>query len=971
MKRSLFLLITAIIFWIFCSDYNPFENPANINMEIVANKSSIHADSSLSIFTAESLTVAATVRENIDSFTLSAEGSRYWEDTTITAPISAGEYTFRFSYPDTGNVDITLNTYRNNGDVIPITFSLNVTSSLAQNSITVEGSIPFLLSTPPVGDNDVLYNWKFQKQDGQPLVLSYPFSSNNTQISDVLSGGTGYLWVEDSLGNKSPEAVFTYNYIDTTGPVILCINHGTSGDTIVTGASSFVFKVECIDNLGIGGALVNDTLFSDSTVNIKSTVYYKTFTTMDTLSTYFVVIVKAWDSNNNASAKTFYIRYDINGPKEVILIKNPPYSPYTTNKVSYDIIADISNPENDSVIVTAHHIETGSTVNLDTLTGNSEATVSYTASLQLGSNTIEIAVIDTGNNTIAKDTAKLEYISGSEDKVPPYINKILVNEKEGKSHYIPSDHAILELEAFDEHMDSVVINGNLKIEHSKYHWKDTLLLSGEQQYFFLHLNDSSGNFTNDTVKVQQNYIPIITPAVSWPKTLILGKPWSQTFSVYDVDGDSVYSFHYPAPTSSLPDSGAIIFTPLGKRHWNVRWSGKVLNPNQSTNKYFETYIALSDFKQYNAYPWNFTIKDSTQACAYQFFIFLPHDIDTAENGVLDLSTIIEPANILCIVVADAKPFSEDDIIAVIQPDKILSFGTDAVDTNWFVLTFIPEEKQGKEAMVIMVIDSAGVETIVDTLHVIYSYGFPHDIDSLGFHLQSDTGAIVENGFLEQWRGISINLTLNEYTNDEYGMETMPRFFPDIIHGYPVARFTPENHSNLLGSNESWANGPFTIFFVVRNLPSQLKDTANILVSAGTSHFIGLGVFKEKMGITGQILNNVGIQIDTTLTCNAKVANSQWHILCYATQKGLGSDHIELKMWVDGNAPTNNSVSLPSISPVVDVNFLMLGAAGKHSANINWNGDMAEVLKYSNYLSENDRDAVFRYLSSKYKIRLSD
>ena len=185
-------------------------------MEIVADKSSIHADGSLSVFTTESLTVVATVRENIDSFTLSAEGNRYWEDTLIAAPISTGEYTFRFSYPDTGDIKISLNTYRNNGDVIPVEFSLNVTSPLAQNSITVEGGTPFSLSTPPVGDNDVMYNWKFQKQDGQPLVLSYPLSSNNIQISDILSGNTGYLWVEDSLGNTSPEEVFNYIYIYTT-----------------------------------------------------------------------------------------------------------------------------------------------------------------------------------------------------------------------------------------------------------------------------------------------------------------------------------------------------------------------------------------------------------------------------------------------------------------------------------------------------------------------------------------------------------------------------------------------------------------------------------------------------------------------------------------------------------------------------------------------------------------------------------
>ena len=495
-------------------------------------------------------------------------------------------------------------------------------------------------------------------------------------------------------------------------------------------------------------------------------------------------------------------------------------------------------------------------------------------------------------------------------------------------------------------------------------------MNGELQYFFIHLNDSSGNYTNDTVFVMRNYLPIITPAVSWPRTLILGKPWSQTFSVYDADGDSVYIAHVPEVGSTLPDSGSITFTPLGQKRWYARWSGKVSNPGQSVNKYHETYIALVDGKQYNAYPWNFTIKDSTQAKAYQFFIFLPAGVDTTAEGVLDLSTITEPANILCIVVADAKPFSEDDIIAVVQQDKILSFGTDAVDTNWFVLTFIPEEKQGTESMAIMVIDSSGVENIVDTLHVIYSYGFPDDIDSLGFLLQSDTGTTVEEGFLVGWQGISINLAENGYTNDEYDTLTMPQLFPDVLYGYPAALFTPENHSNLSDDIKEWAKGPFTIFFVARHEPSRPPDTTSILVSAGAAQFFGLGVFSGKMGITGQIRTSM-MDRDTTITCDLKVMNNRWHIFSDATHSGIGMNNVTLKMWIDGYSSPNSSITFPPVSQNVDLNYLMLGGGGKNVALKNWNGEMVEILKYSKYLNENEMDAVFKYLSSKYKIKLGD
>ena len=54
-----------------------------------------------------------------------------------------------------------------------------------------------------------------------------------------------------------------------------------------TGAKTFNFKIECNDGLGVSGAVINDSLnFNDSTVNIKSTLYYKIFEAMDTLFSY-------------------------------------------------------------------------------------------------------------------------------------------------------------------------------------------------------------------------------------------------------------------------------------------------------------------------------------------------------------------------------------------------------------------------------------------------------------------------------------------------------------------------------------------------------------------------------------------------------------------------------------------------------------------------------------------------------------
>jgi hypothetical protein len=545
----------------------------------------------------------------------------------------------------------------------------------------------------------------------------------------------------------------------------------------------------------------------------------------------------------------------------------------------------------------------------------------------------------------------------------------MVNDVEGRQHFIAGGLAILSLEAFDEHMDSVVINGRLKKEESKFQWKDTLALSGEQQYFFIHLNDSSGNATNDTVKVQRNYLPIIYPPVTWPRTLVLGKPWSKTFSVSDADGDSINVIHYPAPASQLPDSGAITFTQRSQRLWNVNWKGSA-DISNTLNQYYETYVILYDGKQINPYPWNFSIMDSTQARAYRFYFFLPDGIDTTSEGAIDISTAVEPVQVHCIVVADAKPFSENDIISVYQETQVLSFATDAADTNWFMLTFIPQEIKGnEEAMLITVFNSGDqVETIVDTLIVIHAFDFPEHIDSLGWMLRSDTGVALKEHWVIEWDGLGTHLGANASTNTLYGMNTMPTYVPEVIREFPVLHFSPEEHSNLLNPEGAWLFGPFTLFFVVRLEADAPLDTGQILISSGADRFIGIGVFKGKMGIYGGLSGTSGR--DTVFTCDMKVPRNEWHILCYSSKHGLGDGvgPFDLNMWVDNYACPNNSILLPNVSGA-GMGYMILGGGSKHKALKNWDGDMTELIKYSQFLNDQERLAVFRYLASRYKIKL--
>ncbi len=986
MRRTISIVICIGILWTFCTDYNPFENFTNVNMVIQTQGTSLIEDSlnTAQIFTAETLAVAAAVKEEIDSFTVSAEGNRFWQYQSYAAPLSSDNYIFLFSYPDTGQKTIVLTTYRSNGDIIPLSFSLRVTSPLGQVPVTVEGGVTCSLFTNPVGDDDVDYMWQFKKYTGQPLIVSNDESTNPVIIDEVLIDTIGYLWVKDDSGNSSLQVPFIYNFIDTSGPIIFCVNEGLTGDSVITGASSFIFKVECYDGLGIGGALINDSLnFTDSTENIKSTAYYKLFTRMDSLLTPLTAVVKAWDNENNVSSHTFYIKYRVGGPKEVITLKYPPASPYTTNQNSYQIVATIFNTLSDTIIAGIEHIELGTSLYLDTLAGGSERDITYTALLQSEvSNTFKIFVQEKDSMTNIVDEKTFQIIHKDTvlaDNSPPYINSIQVNGKEGKAHFIAADSAFLELEVFDENMDSVVINGKLKTEASKYLWKDTLILNGEEQYFFIHCNDLKHNYTNDTVRVQRNYLPVIDPPVTWPRTLIIGRKWNMTFRVLDEDADQVGVTHVPAAGDSLP--GGITFTQHQQvnRVWSVSWSGVITSVNnQVVHNNYKTEVVLSDSKQTNKYRWDFAIKDSSQAQSYNFVMILPQGIDTTEEGDLDLSMVKEQVSINCLLIADAKQFAESDTIAVKQPDQVIKFAADAVDTNEFSLIFYPEEKEKNEFMIIIVIDSTGAAIPVDTVEIIYFHDYPDDIDSLGWLMHTDTGIKEEEGTIFEWRGIPevdtpltfIKFIPNVYTNDLYGMETMPQLYDGTIQGYQIVQFNTANHSNLHNSEKAWIKGPFTLIFVARLALNSMTTDDHILLSTGSTSYVGVGVFNGKTGMIGQLKSMIQDQ-DTTFTCNIKVTKGEWHILCFASEHGIvdGMQSFTLDMWVDGFAGAQNSITISNTNFVCDFSNMILGGGGKHTAAKTWNGDMVEIVEYPKYLGEENREDVFKYLGSKYKIKL--
>lgn len=951
-----------MLWWLSCSDqYNPFDNPGNVNIVILESGSSIYTKETITIFTTELLTIIPTVREHIDSFTVATNTNRFWNDTILHAPVKELQYIFRFSYINPGTKKITITNYRDNGDIVPQTFTVQVVSPLIQNDVHGAENDTVSLYTPSVGDDDVQYNWGFERSIGSPLVVPCTTSDYRWKIG-LVGIGKGRLWVSDISGNVSPSIDFAYNFIDTTGPTIIVLNKGAKGDTVATGINTFNFAVQCIDVSGIAGTLINDTLFDDEIVNTDHNVYHKLFSDMSTVDTAIQTIIRSWDNDNNINIDTFYIVYDPEGPTEIIKIRYPQHDPYTTTNKTYTLVAQINNTTDDTIVIALNHNEQSIDIFIDTLVSGEKKELQYTAQLAPDNNVITFYALrkDSLPHIFDRESSTIIYKTGTiEDVTAPYIVSTRVNGKKGRFHYVSRDTAYLELIATDEHMDVVLINGKKRNEVSKNVWVDTLILNGVQQFFSLYLSDTSNNFIIDTVWVQRNNLPEISPPLDLPQSLILGKTWLKYFNVTDVDGDVVSLRHRAAVNSIFPDTNAVTFSKVFLEKWFVRWNGNSVN--DSAKGIFKTEIVLSDGKQERVYPWAFTIKNIGEALPYLFSVDLPDGIDSLEDGTIDLSQEVDSILIKCHVKGDIKILNENDTIILHQKNQSIKF---AAFNGDFDLTIDPWFGRKDEYILVTVIDTNGVIVVVDTIKLLFNVPFPDSIKEVRTHLKSDTLIeLKENtSLVKTWQGLDFTFNLNFYANADFNMSTMPTYYDSVLFSYPAIKFNPDNHSNLLFTNAKWVEDPFTIYFVARLDKDASKDSIHILLSVGTDDYIGFGVVNNKINIAKRIVGR-------KITDNSDLGNinSNWHIFCFYSENGLKDNEFTIRYSLNGNCP---GIMIYKISnPQHFTNYTLLGSWHKHKAEKNWDGDIVEVLSYKNLLTIKERLAVRRYLAAKYKIKV--
>ena len=573
---DLLLGAAAIVF--FCSkDYDPFADLTNAKVHVLSWD--FAGKDSVALYTTATLKVVVAARDEVDSFSVSAEKNRFWKDTVISGgargePMGGGPYFFSVSFYDTGIQTVSMKTYRSNGEMLPLDLSVRVFSPLRQIDIdTGYFGDKTLLFSPPVGDHNVFYHWMFGKSRRDSSV------ANRMEIVFPLftpSRDTGKLWVSDLSGNHpTPASTFLYSFRDTSKPVIQCLNEGLQGDTLTTGDTILAFKAYIVDpgEAAAESCSVNNAAFDYTNKNTHA--YTKLFKNLPDLTKGNIpmaVTVSATDNDvfKNTAMKTFWVVYSPGGvktPDAHIDFIDPRNDTTMTSRRQYTIIVTAQNYRGDTMTLA---VKVNGTQLTDTHVISGSGSVDWSWKIHTDSlaNKVVVAAYDKNNRLLDTAQRVIIYDPNAIDTIPPMLYDISVDGRPANNLDTSADSVKLRVVAFDDGsgIKDLKINGlSVSADSTGYLWfRDVgaLMHSLQGNKITVKATDNSGLTDSTIVTIYKNSPPLINAGPAIPEQLCIDSAYSFSMSLYDADNDPVTINKVHAPAGmGISQNGIITWKP--------------------------------------------------------------------------------------------------------------------------------------------------------------------------------------------------------------------------------------------------------------------------------------------------------------------------------------------------------------------------------------------------------------------------
>lgn len=556
LKYSLLLLFIVSIGCI--NEYNPFEDLDNVKHRITFQ--SFENDETINIFSAETVTVAFSLKEKIESFKIEVEGNRFWKEKTFgNGDIPSSEYSFIFSFNDTGQKDIKLTTHRPEIEPYFEKFTLHVKSPVVLDSAKGTFGLPCTLSTGKVTDPDALFYWDF--------VHCQKITSGPTLINTFTTAKNGYygrLWVCDTLNNMSPVDTFVINMIDTIKPTIQGM---FAGDTVKSGDSVFVFKVYIADYGGnfVDSASINNSAFEsvNQNLNAYSEILYDMKNFIDTPFTACIHAIDNFGLPTQKSARdTFWVFYDSTQGQTSntrINILNISKKEIYTQWSYISLFGNIESRESVPLVMKIFINGIDQQKDLPFQDGNGQWEWVDLQLIKDAINTIKIFAYDNNNNILDTNSVTIYHNSTQPDDVKPVIWEIKVDNKLYTSPsviYTADTTANIKIIAYDNisGMKRLSVD-SVDLTYSGLTWETDLQIDHNPvaKRIKIEAEDNFGNVTEVFVNATQNTLPYIEPGedLTFPSIIIAESLYIDTLLINDNENDFVSINELKRPKSNF------------------------------------------------------------------------------------------------------------------------------------------------------------------------------------------------------------------------------------------------------------------------------------------------------------------------------------------------------------------------------------------------------------------------------------
>lgn len=613
-------------------DYNPFADAANARATI--QSSSFIIGDTIGLFGLDTVRIAVTAAEKVDSIHVVFGSNRLCADTTVFPSLHKDLlYQFFLSYYDTGLQDIEIITHRAGGETVAENYAVHVTSPLSQNTIAGSYDQPLRLQTPSVQSTDVLYVWDFGR--GGQFVSPNP----DTVVSVVhaASSDTGLLWVKELRGSyQSPAVRFSFNLNDDVGPTIVCVNEGyTTKDTIYTGSTSFPLRFSITDR-GLGSvyeALVDSAEFDV----VEDRIYLKNLYNLDTLSGLKAIVVYAIDNAyfRNLTIDTFYVGYDptlIQGGEGVQIAVLVPPSDSLIFSSSQRVLRGLLRNYTGERIVAQMVFSVNDSVGADTVSVlGTEIQHEWSTTVELTNsvNRVRIQAVDTVGVEMADTQLTLFYDPDFADTVAPVIVEVATEGNDLDLYHTLEESISVRLVAFDEGggITFSLLNGDTMSSGDNGYgvvWLDTIALNHGENDLAFTVVDNNSLATETVVTVYQNAVPRVQRAPTPPSPLFVDTLYQDTIRIVDADPEDKIRIWKRRGPSNLTVDG------LG----NIEW----LPSQDDVGTHLVEILYTDDIvTQYQSYTYTIEVKDAVNfsvpsftTSEQQFPSYLEQGLDTLE-----------------------------------------------------------------------------------------------------------------------------------------------------------------------------------------------------------------------------------------------------------------------------------------------------------------------------------------------------